>query len=69
MAGQYYNGGVKTRQQMAEEYGVCRKTFVRLLTKKRCFLEKGLITPLDQLIIYSKLGKPNLFTGKDNTIS
>jgi hypothetical protein len=54
-----HNGGVKTRQQLADEYGVCRKTFIRLLRKKRIKLEKGLISPRDQLIIYDKLGIPN----------
>jgi hypothetical protein len=56
-----HNGGVKTRQQLADEYGVCRKTFIRLLRKKRIKLEKGLISPRDQLIIYDKLGIPNSF--------
>jgi hypothetical protein len=53
------NGGVKTKQQMADEYGVCRKTFNKLLIKKRIRLERGLIYPKDQLHIYFKLGKPN----------
>jgi hypothetical protein len=54
-----HNGGVKTRQQLADEYGVCRKTFIRLLRKKRIRLEKGLISPKDQQVIYDKLGNPN----------
>jgi hypothetical protein len=52
-------GGVKTKQQMADEYGVCRKTFNRLLRKKRIKLDRGLISPKDQLTIYEKLGVPN----------
>jgi len=52
-------GGVKTKQQMADEYGVCRKTFNRLLQKKHIRLERGLISPKDQLFIYQKLGSPN----------
>jgi hypothetical protein len=51
--------GVKTKQQMADEYGVCRKTFNKLLLKKRIKLDSGLISPKDQMIIYSKLGTPN----------
>jgi hypothetical protein len=51
-------GGVKTKQQMADEYGVCRKTFNRLLFKKNIRLERGLISPKDQMIIYTELGIP-----------
>ncbi|MBG0858471.1 MAG: hypothetical protein IQL11_03140 [Bacteroidales bacterium] len=55
-----HNGVVKTKQQMAAEYGVCRKTFHRLLIKKHIKLERGLIYPKDQMIIYNKLGTPKL---------
>ena len=54
-----HNGGVKTKQQMADEYGVCRKTFNKLLMKKQIKLDRGLISPKDQLNIYNKLGLPN----------
>lgn len=54
-----HNGGVKTRQQLADEYGVCRKTLIKLLRKKRVRLEKGLISPKDQQVIYDRLGIPN----------
>lgn len=40
-----HNGGVKTKQQMADEYGVCRKTFNKLLQKKKIKLDRGLISP------------------------
>jgi hypothetical protein len=53
-----HSGGVKTKQQMADEYGVCRKTFNKLLRKKRIRLDRGLISPKDQLNIYDKLGSP-----------
>jgi hypothetical protein len=53
------SGGVKTKQQMADEYGVCRKTFNRLLWKKQIKLDRGLISPKDQQVIYEKLGNPN----------
>jgi hypothetical protein len=52
--------GVKTKQQMADEYGVCRKTFNKLLLKKRIKLDRGLISPKDQMFIYDKLGVPNI---------
>jgi len=51
-------GGVKTKQQMADEYGVCRKTFNKLLIKKNIKLDRGVISPREQLNIYSKLGTP-----------
>ena len=54
-----HNSGVKTKQQMADEYGICSKTFRRMLLKKNIRLEKGLIFPKDQLEIYDKLGKPD----------
>jgi hypothetical protein len=57
MENQY--GGVKTKQQMADEYGVCRKTFNKLLLKKQIKLDRGLISPKDQMNIYSELGPPN----------
>jgi hypothetical protein len=53
-----HNGIVKTKQQMADEYGVCIKTFDRLLRKKQIRLERGLIYPKDQLNIYNELGLP-----------
>lgn len=51
-------GGVKTKQQMADEYGICRKTFNKLLLKRNIRLERGLISPKDQLAIYNELGIP-----------
>jgi len=53
-------GGVKTRQQMADEYGVCRKTFNKLLRKKQIKIDRGLISPKDQSTIYKKLGFPDV---------
>jgi hypothetical protein len=57
---------VKTKQQMADEYGVCRKTFNKLLEKKNISINRGLITPRDQMNIYNELGVPGkikLFPG------
>lgn len=55
-----HNGGVKTKQQMADEYGVCRKTFVKLLTEQNIKLGRVLISPREQLKIYQKLGLPDI---------
>jgi hypothetical protein len=54
------NAAVKTKQQMADEYGVCRKTFNKLLEKKNISIERGLITPRDQMNIYNELGTPGV---------
>jgi hypothetical protein len=54
-----HSGGVKTKQQMADEYGVCRKTFNKLLLRKQIKLDRGLIYPKEQILIYTKLGIPN----------
>jgi hypothetical protein len=53
-----YNGVVKTKQQMAGEYGVSRKTFQRLLLKRQIVIDRGLIFPKDQEFIYKELGRP-----------
>jgi len=50
--------GVKTKQQMADEYGVCRKTFNRLLLRRNIRLDRGLILPREQMQIYNVLGEP-----------
>jgi len=55
----YHYGGVKTKQQMADEYGVCRKTFNKFLQKKQIKLDRGLISPKDQKVIYDELGEPD----------
>ena len=54
-----HNGVVKTKQQMADEYGICRKTLNKLLKKKRIKIARGLIYPKDQELIYSRLGYPH----------
>jgi len=53
-------GCVKTKQQMADEFGICRKTFNKLLVRKNIKLDRGLISPKDQMIIYNELGIPAL---------
>lgn len=44
---------------MADEYGVCRKTFNKLLQKKQIMLDRDLISPKDQMNIYNELGPPS----------
>lgn len=51
-------GCVKNKQQMADEYGVCRKTFVKLLTEQNIRVGRILISPKEQLKIYQKPGIP-----------
>jgi len=48
----------KTRQEIAQEYGVSRKTFYNWLKRERIYLQNRLVSPKDQRIIYEKLGKP-----------
>jgi|GEM_PF-3610597 len=72
---QFNQSGCKTKARMAEEYGVCLKTFSKLLTEHGIFIKRHIITPKEQEKIYSALGPPaeinNLrrFTGKDNPLS
>lgn len=49
----------KTRLQMATEYGVDYKTFMRLLKKHDIQLPRGLIYPKSQKNIYEHLGYPS----------
>ena len=48
----------KTRQEIADEYGISRRTLQRWLKKMNISLSKGLVTPSEQLLIYRKLGLP-----------
>lgn len=47
---------VKTREQIANELGISRKTFYNWLKKEEITLGRGLITPKEQQIIYEKFG-------------
>ena len=51
-------GTAKTKQQIAEEYGVCTKTFNKWLKKYSIEIDRGLINPKEQEVIYLKLGIP-----------
>ena len=48
----------KTRSQIAEEYGVCRKTLYNWLKKEGIQLKQGLLRPKELARIYAVLGSP-----------
>ncbi len=50
---------VKTKSQMAAEYGVSRKTFVKMLKTAGIDIKGYLIFPAQQELIYQKLGRPS----------
>jgi len=52
------NNRCKTKKQMAEEFGVCTKTFKKMLERNEIAIARRLITPKEQNQIYRKLGKP-----------
>jgi len=49
---------VKTRQEIAGEYGYCRQTLGRKLIQHGILLPKGLVSLKSQKIIYETLGYP-----------
>ncbi len=49
----------KTRQEIAEEYGISRKTLLRWLKKEDISLEKGLVKRADLELIYNTFGWPS----------
>ena len=49
---------VKTRQQIADEYGISRKTLSRWLKKAEIEVEGYLLSPKDQQMIYQVFGDP-----------
>jgi hypothetical protein len=48
----------KSKQQIANEYGICTKTLSKWLKDEKIFLKRGLINPKKQELIYKKLGLP-----------
>jgi hypothetical protein len=48
----------KTRQKVAEEYGISVKTLTRRLERANIILEPGIIFPKTLEIIYSSFGVP-----------
>lgn len=49
---------VKTRQEVANEYGICVKTLIKRLEDAGIILSPGVIFPNTQLVIYDALGLP-----------
>jgi len=50
--------GCKTKSQIAEEYGICRKTFSTFLLEHGIIIRRYVITRKEQDVIYSALGPP-----------
>lgn len=48
----------KTRQELAKEYGVDRKTLVKMLKRRQIELPSGLLTPDWVEKVYETLGNP-----------
>jgi hypothetical protein len=48
----------KTKKQIASEYGICIKTLNKWLKKEDIIIQRGLISPKSQEMIYEKLGVP-----------
>jgi phage antirepressor YoqD-like protein len=48
----------KSKQQIAEEYGICTKTLNKWLRENNIKFKRGLINPKQQDLIYKKLGIP-----------
>lgn len=48
----------KTKQQIADEYGICLRTFNKWLKEEGIEIKRGLITPKIQELIYERLGIP-----------
>lgn len=46
----------KTRKELAKELGIHTRTLYRWLKKNNIELSSGLITPIQQELIYEKLG-------------
>ncbi len=50
---------VKTRQQIADEYGISARTLRRWLHKSEIHLPNRMLCPKEQLLIYEEFGYPN----------
>ncbi len=57
----------KTRQEVAEEYGVHRNTLSNQLKKAKLKLSKGILMPKDVEKIYETLGWPDQKGDKSRT--
>jgi len=59
---------VKTRRQLADEFGMHVNTLMRKLKREGIELSKGLVCPKEQRKIYDLLGQPQHGQFKKNTI-
>jgi methylphosphotriester-DNA--protein-cysteine methyltransferase len=50
---------VKTRQEIAAEYGISPRTLRRWLKKHNIILPNRMLCPNEQKIVYNLLGSPN----------
>lgn len=50
--------GAKTKQQIADEYGICTKTLNKWFRSKHIIFRRGLLNPKEQELIYKKFGTP-----------
>lgn len=57
----------KTRQQMADEFGIDRKTLYRWMKRNKIDVDSGLLTPSEQAQIYNSFGKPEKPPVEDHT--
>ena len=48
----------KTRSEIAEEYGIDRRTLQRWLKKEKVAIPNRMLTPREQQLIYQLFGKP-----------
>jgi abortive infection bacteriophage resistance protein len=48
----------KSKQQIANEYGICTKTLTKWFKEENIILNRGLINPKKQELIYKKFGVP-----------
>jgi hypothetical protein len=48
----------KTKAEMANEYGICCRTFYRWLKKEKIEIPRGLLKPNQVEIIYKAFGCP-----------
>lgn len=53
------NQSVKTREQIATEYGISRRTLYNWLKKEGIDLKRRLVMPKEQKRIYAILGLPS----------
>ncbi len=58
-------GKPKTRKEIANEYGITRKTLYNWMKEKKIMIKGSLITPKEQELIYQTFGIPQLISKKE----